>query len=385
MRALRIPAACLALVVHAACANVEAPPGGPEDRLPPELIAVRPDSLSVDATFDGRAVFVFSERLSEQGVDDAVTVSPLTSRTRVSRSGDEIRVELERGWEAGQIYHITIRPALQDLFNNKLAAPVRLVFSTGPEIPETLVRGTLVDAATRKAEAGQRVEAIRAADSLVYATVTDSTGGFEFSRIPQGSYLIRGYGDLNQNRVLDAYEARDTLALEVGGADSTLRRLSLVLPDSTPPAIAEVTLVERKIHVKFDDFLNPAQLLSPSFIRLTGPAGPVGVALAQVLQPAADTTAADSAAAGVPPGMVPSQTLVLEPAGPLLPDTEYRIEFDAVTNIAGAAGPAEGTVTTPAAPAPAVQDSAAPPPTPMPPPDSVPPRRHTPASLPGAC
>lgn len=385
MKALRISAACFALAGHAACANVEAPPGGPEDRLPPELIAVRPDSLSVDASFDGRAVFVFSERLSEQGVEDAVSVSPRTSRTRVSRSGDEIRIEPERGWEAGQIYQITIRPELQDLFNNKLAAPVRLVFSTGPEIPETLIRGTLVDAATRKAEAGQRVEAIRAADSLVYATVTDSTGGFEFSRIPQGSYLIRGYGDLNQNRVLDEYEARDTLALEIAGADSTLRRLSLVLPDSTPPTIAEVTLVERKVHVKFDDFLDPAQPLSPSFIRLLGPAGPVGVALAQVLQPPADTTGADSAAAVGPPARVPSQTLVIEPAGPLLAETEYRIQFDGVINIAGAAGPAEGSITIPAAAAPAAQDSAAPPPTPTPPPDSVPPRRLTRASLPGAC
>ena len=68
-------------------------------------------------------------------------VSPRTSPVVVDRSSRSIRVSLRRGWEPGQIYHVTIRPQIQDLFNNRVTDPVHLVFSTGPAIPQTRLSG----------------------------------------------------------------------------------------------------------------------------------------------------------------------------------------------------------------------------------------------------
>ncbi|MDQ3388866.1 MAG: hypothetical protein M3483_05115, partial [Gemmatimonadota bacterium] len=95
-----------------ACAHIEAPTGGPEDKTPPQLIVTRPDTSSRVESFSGPAVLVFDERLSERDVAGAVTVSPRTSGVRVDHSGDELRVSLQRGWEPGRIYQIAVQPTV---------------------------------------------------------------------------------------------------------------------------------------------------------------------------------------------------------------------------------------------------------------------------------
>src|SRR5690606_24447436 len=121
----------------AGCAQIEMPPGGPEDRMPPAVVSLQPDSLAVVPEWRRPVVVRFSERISEQQVEDAVMVSPRTSAVSVDRGSREIRVSLRRGWEPGQIYQITVRPLIRDLFNNQIREPIHLVFSTGPEIPPT--------------------------------------------------------------------------------------------------------------------------------------------------------------------------------------------------------------------------------------------------------
>jgi hypothetical protein len=111
---------------------MDPPPGGPEDRSPPGVVAVSPDSMAVVPGWDDPVVVTYSERISERQVEESVMVSPRTSPVAVDRGSRQIRVSLRRGWEPGQIYHVTIRPEIQDLFNNRVTEPVHLVFSTGP-------------------------------------------------------------------------------------------------------------------------------------------------------------------------------------------------------------------------------------------------------------
>lgn len=95
---LRAADAALLLLVAAACAHIEPPPGGPEDKQGPQLLATRPDTMARRAgAFGEPVVLVFDERLSEQSVRDAVSVSPRTSTAEVDHRGDEILVSLLRG------------------------------------------------------------------------------------------------------------------------------------------------------------------------------------------------------------------------------------------------------------------------------------------------
>lgn len=342
-------AAAAAFALGVACAHVEGPPGGPEDKVPPALLVTRPDTLAVVPSWDAAAVLVFDERLSERGLQDAIAVSPRTSMVVVDHRGDEIRVRLREGWRPGIIYHVTLQPGAQDLFNNPLVEPVTLVFSTGPEIPATLLTGVVTDPITRKPEVGIRVEAIRSADSLVYAVPTDSAGGYRLGRIPEGEYEVRAFRDLNRNRALDDFEPRGLASATVVAGDSARQALGVLMPDSTPPTVASVELRDSILELKFDDYLDPEQSLPPARVQIRDPEGRfVPVASITVGTPRAEPPAAPSRPGREQPAdtataPLPSQSLFIRLAddAEVEPGVTYSIRVRDLRNLAGLTGDAE--------------------------------------------
>jgi hypothetical protein len=375
----RVAVALLALGSGAGCAHVEPPRGGSDMRDTLRLAAVRPDTLAVVPGLTGPAVFQFERRLSERGLDDAVMVSPRTSPVVVGHRGSELRVALREGWAPGTIYQITVLPGIQDLWNNRLDTEVSLVFSTGPAIPDTQLEGRAIDRITGRPEVGIRVEAVRAADSLVYAARTDSAGVFVLSRIPEGEYRVRAFRDVNRNRALDPFEPRDTALAAVVAPDTVTLALSVVMPDTTPPRVASARVQQGNVEIQFDDFLDPDQPLSPAQVTLTDAAGSVfavarlAVGRLEAVRDTADTLAAPTPAAPRPPtapaGAVaapprgapgapgdpqrrlPSQTLTVATVTPLPPQTEVQVRVQGLRNVVGLVGGGEATLTTPAPPA----------------------------------
>jgi hypothetical protein len=372
------------LVLAAGCAHVEAPTGGPQIREAFDLVAVRPDSLAVVPPFRGQVVFEFERRLSERGLDEAVLVSPRTSPVVVSHARRQLRVSLRNGWEPGHIYHVTVLPTFQDLWNNRPVGRSMVVFSTGPGIPETRLGGTVLDRITGRPELEIRVEAIRAADSLVYSTRTDSAGDFSLDRIPPGEYNVRAFRDLNRNRALDPFEPRDTTLVQLAAADSAHARLRVVAPDTTPPEPQRAELRAGILTVTFDDHLEPAQALAPEQVEIVDTLGTIvpveRLAVGQLPPaPAAADTVPPDADAPVPPppalvppagaGQVPaepdeplpSQTLAVEPGDLLTPGMQYIIRVRGIINVVGLAGDGEVTLEVPVAQPTAPAVEAAPP------------------------
>ncbi len=359
----------LLLLPLAACAHIEPPPGGPEDREAPQLVTTRPDTMARRAgAFDDPVVLLFDERLSEQSVRDAVSVSPRTSAAEIDHRGDEIRVSLRRGWEAGRIYQVTVNPGVQDLFNNRRAEPVRLVFSTGPEIPATQLTGTVTARTTGQPEVGTRVEATLAPDSLVYAAQTDSSGAFTFRQIPAGQYRVRAFRDQNADRELQDYEPRDTARATVAAGAAPTLRLRVLEPDSTAPRAASVQPGDSAwIEVRFDDYLDPLQAFAPTQVRVVladstaiqavavelGAAGDGGAPAGGAGAARPDSAAAPAAPAG-PQERLPSQSIRVRLARPVPPGTDFVVRVTGVRNLAGLVGGGEARGKAPAAaPAPA--------------------------------
>jgi len=361
---LRAARGALLLLPLAACAHIEPPPGGPEDRQAPQLLATRPDTLRRGGAFSDPVVLLFDERLSEQSVRDAVSVSPRTSAAEVDHRGDEIRVSLRRGWEAGRIYQVTVAPGVQDLFNNRRTEPVRLVFSTGPEIPDTRLSGTVTARTTGRPEVGTRVEATLAPDSLVYSVQTDSAGAFDFRQIPAGQYRVRAFRDQNTDRELQDYEPRDTARATVAVGASPTVRLRVLEPDSTAPRAASVQGADSAwIEVKFDDYLDPLQAFAPTQVRVvladSTPIQAVAVELAAGGEgggppvggePARPDSAAAPAAPAAPQERLPSQSIRVRLARPVPPNTEYVVRVTGVRNLVGLVGGGEARGKTPPAP-----------------------------------
>jgi len=360
-------AAAAVLALGAACAHVEAPPGGEPDTAPPQLQGTRPDTFARLRSYLGPAIFSFDETLSEKGIDSVVTVSPRTSGIAVDKHGSEVRVELRRGWEANRIYQVTLHAGIQDLFGNATKEPVTIVFSTAPEIVRTLATGTVVERTTLLPATGAVVEAVHRPDSVTYVTRPDSAGAWRLEYLPEGDYLVRAYNDTNKDQRLQPYEARDTVGIHVSVRDTArARRLAVLAPDTTAPAAGSATGEGDVVEVRFDDFLDPAQPLAASQVTLTGPAGAVRIAAVRVgpfPEARADSAGADTGAAArrdtTPREPVPSRSLFVRTAAPLAAETQYTVAVTGVRNLVGLVGGGETQLrTAKAAPAPSAQPAA---------------------------
>lgn len=378
--------------VVAACARPGAPSGGPQDRRPPVLISVSPDTFArVEPGADEiriRFDETVSERLTRGTMDDAVVVSPRTGAVEVDHSGEELTVHLEGGFRPGTVYRVTVLPVLTDRFNNALVAPFEWVFSTGPDFQATAVAGEVWDRLTGDPVEGVVVEALTP-DSVPYVAVTDSAGIFALRYLPAGRYAVTAYGDRNQNDTPDAFEpqgAGDPLSL--GVADTVFTSLAVMVPDTTPPQLVQGEKLDSvTLRLTFDDPLDPTQsvdgvvrtvardsgtapapertlhewdyaayrfvLDSAAFVRDSVSAAQAADS-AEALAPQADSAAADSTPASrrgpaavrpvrdtTPPPRLPNgeripvRTLVVVLDGPIEGGDRYTVGFGPLRNVAG--------------------------------------------------
>lgn len=291
------------------CAHVAAPPGGPPDTIPPQLIAVRPDSFSIVPGFDGDVTFEFDESLSERGIEGSTTLYPFEPRPRVAKSGRELRVRPRDGWVDGRIYHIRVEPVIADLFQNTIEKPIEYVFSTGPPIPQNRLEGTVYDRITGKPLPGGRVDMVRLPDTLRYGGVADTAGMYQLGMLPVGDYLAIGYEDVNNNREADDFDRSDTVQVSLADADTLTVDFQVFHHDTVGPKLVDVKAIDTLIvELTFDGYLDPEAPLPTANFQIFAVADSIPVPLDTVLHAwqytawrdsvqAARRAAADSAAA----------------------------------------------------------------------------------------
>ena len=368
------------------CAHVAPPGGGPADSVPPTLIAVRPDSLTVNPGFEGRVRFLFDESISEQGVSRAVILFPWDGLPDIDKGGEDIEVRPRRGWVGGRIYHIIVAPMIQDLFNNPIEQPIRYVFSTGAPIPQNRVHGIVNDRMTARPLAGGRVDFLHVPDSLRYGAGADSVGVFDARAIPTGGYAAIGYEDRNQNYRADPYERADTQQIRLGMTDTLELAFQVFEHDTVPPTVSSARALDSiTVAVDFDLFLDPEAPLSPGQVDMStvsggaialdtvlhdwqyrpwlraraaaGGGGP-GAAGTPDTSAARDTAAAGrrGAAGGPPPRQeaqgplpIPSRRILLVALEAIPPDT-YTVRVHDIRGLSGLVGGGEVRYEQPASP-----------------------------------
>jgi hypothetical protein len=249
------------LVVVAGCAQLGSPPGGPEDRNPPHLLRISPDTNAVNARPKGVQLYfdeIVNERPARGGQDLAslFLVSPRRGRVDVRWHRSRIEIRPRRGWQANTTYIITQLAGVSDLRGNADTGQHQYIFSTGASRAPTLIRGQVFDWVAGRVASKAYVEAIRLPDSLTWGVYADSLGRFTIRYVPPGRYLLRGIIDANTNRELDRRELFDSATVALG--DSINRELLAFVHDSVGPGIAEVQVRDSlTLRVTFDRPLRP--------------------------------------------------------------------------------------------------------------------------------
>lgn len=380
------------------CASASPPPGGPEDREPPKLVRVVPDTNAVNVT-DKNASFYFDETINDRGggaqeVGNFFLVSPSDGEPVVSWHRSRIDVRPRNGFRPNTAYSITLLPGLADLRNNVMRRGGSLVFSTGPTIPPERIAGIVFDWSAERPAARAFIQGITP-DSSIYLAQSDSSGRFTLGPLPPGSYLVRAINDQNNNRALDRNEAYDTARVVVPQTGPL--ELRMVQRDTLPPRIVAVTQNDSTtLRVTFDRFLDPSHLPNAEAFRLAG-ADSVRIPVTAVLTPrdeqkqtqdriqaTADSARRADSLAGKPlprraaapaapklgvttPSIpAPFTTLVLRIARPLAPGTMYLLRADNVRALSGRAVTSERSFTTAKAPPPKPDSTRAPTPAPRP-------------------
>ncbi len=264
--------ASLAAAGLAACAQPGAPPGGPEEREPPVLVAVAPDSGAV-GTSPKEVVFEFDEVVNErpQGAADLsrlVVISPSQGEPRVGWHRKSISVRPRRGWRPNTAYTVTVLPGISDLRGNARTEPVTIVFSTGDRIPAGRITGRVIDWPNARSAARARVEAYIAPDtSWRFLAVADSSGTFTLAPLDTGRYVVFGYVDANANFARDPREAYDSAVVTL--ADTARAVLWAFVHDSLPPRIAQVAVRDSvTLEVTLDRPADPTQRFDTTSAQL---------------------------------------------------------------------------------------------------------------------
>lgn len=225
-----------------ACASMQPPPGAPFDADAPVLLSASPDSGAVIANFDDNVEFQFDEVIGEQGLERLVAISPRHDELSVSWKRKRFTVKPRGGWYPNAVYQVTLRAGVTDLQNNRTEEGSTIVFSTGGDIPDTRIMGSVIDWEAGRMAAGAVVEVIRLPDSLTYIGEADSLGVFELLHVPTGTYLMRAGVDGNNNRRIDAREVYDSTTVTL--SDSLMRDFWTFRHDTLGPRITNVSLAD---------------------------------------------------------------------------------------------------------------------------------------------
>jgi len=256
-----------ALLLFVGCARQMAPPGGPADTTPPQVVKTIPTHDSVRVGLAEPIQIYFSETMDHRSVEDAIFISPQSAVLPKFRwRGDRIEIELNEGLRPNRTYVVTIGQASADEWRNRMTASYTFRFATGEVVNQGELFGRVV---WSKRYAGQAFvwlydlhaipEPVLVTDQAHYVTQPDADGHFHFSGLGPGDYRVFAFFDGDQNKTftpgIDALAvAPQDVMLEDDVRSFRLGDMKGVVRDTSGPVLSAVrTLDQNHVLVRFDE------------------------------------------------------------------------------------------------------------------------------------
>ena len=242
---LVVAVACVGL---ASCANPVPPSGGPRDETPPRIATSRPAAEATNVSRGRTVRIAFSEYVDRESLREALTVTPAPGgRLTFDWSRRSVEITFPQRFRDSTTYLLTIDKELTDLRGVELEQPIRLAFSTGPQIDRGRLAGRVVGSRHGQGREGFDVYAYAAAaaDSArlppapLYRTQTGSEGAFQFEYLREEQrYYVVALRDRNRNYRADPLEAsavppRPALAARRGDSTAAAPPAAQTAPSDT--------------------------------------------------------------------------------------------------------------------------------------------------------
>ncbi|MBN1894395.1 Ig-like domain-containing protein [bacterium] len=267
----RILPFALALAMGFNCAKEGFPPGGPEDRSPPEVLATVPGNGALKVDLHTQVEILFSERVQPGSAESAVFISPYPGGdVRYQWRGSRLKIRFPEPLRKDRTYVVNIGTGLKDYRQNLMKKGFTLAFSTGTVLDRGRMSGQVFGQGQMQ---GVDVWAYGIPDSPdpdpsglapEYRVQCDAQGRFEFLHMAPGLYRVFAVRDRISDRIYRPMEDeigitwRDILvpASDSAGVSGVLFRLGL--EDTLAFSLAGISPVHRSmISVQFNDAVEP--------------------------------------------------------------------------------------------------------------------------------
>lgn len=257
------------------CANQLPPPGGPIDRVPPEVLEVYPSNGTTNFD-DDHLEITFSEYIDKMSIMNALFISPEIKNLGYDWSGTSVEITFDDTLQENTTYTVSIGSNIQDLNNkNNLAQAVNFAFSTGPKLDVGKISGRVYD----KDPNGVMIFAYMKTDTFANPLVVKpknvsqvgDNGEFFFLGLANGVYRVFAVKEENNNRIYnvgeDMYGAPYT-EITLTDSESTFDGLNykLTKEDTTAPYISNITMTDRNhILIEYSEDIDSSKITNDNF------------------------------------------------------------------------------------------------------------------------
>ncbi len=196
-------AVCAGICV--ACAVVEPPPGGPEDKVPPRIVSISPKPESAGIPPDTGVEIRFSEKLDGDSFKNRIFTYPSLAFKSIKVKGDRLIVEFGESLPETTVT-VLLKAGYQDNHMVRSTENVIFSFSTSDTIDAGMITGRILFKRQPDSTGVAKIFAV-AADSAVDVTrmresriaFADRGGYFTFRAIPTDStpFILWAFSDKN--------------------------------------------------------------------------------------------------------------------------------------------------------------------------------------------
>lgn len=228
------------MILINSCAAIQAPPGGPKDETPPELIETTPANGTVLFS-GGRVELIFSEYVDESSVEKAIRVLPtLPSPPDIIYKGRRVFVELPDSLAENQTYIISIDRSFKDEHNVQIAQGTQVAYATGHKIDIGNINGKIYyeNPSTIHLWKFQHNET----DSSIFTRKPDyfvdaaDDGTFSFNYLSNGTYRLIGVDQSAAGLILSPrrmnYGVPSVNTIQLTAENNSINNLKMRVPES---------------------------------------------------------------------------------------------------------------------------------------------------------
>ena len=178
------------IVLLLGCAAQSPATGGPLDKQGPNLISVQPSNESLNISSGQKIILTFSELLDPVSIPANIQIaSDLECKLKIR--GRRLILQPKSAWPEDGLIRINLSRKIRDYQKNMMAEPIQLIFSTGSEIPDGLIKGKIIGYDLKKLiEVGLFEWPPSIESTYIQKVEADESGLFHLTGIENGRYTI---------------------------------------------------------------------------------------------------------------------------------------------------------------------------------------------------